>query len=416
MWVQPDHQLEVAGVVPAVQSPLLADAGRVIAELRREVLAEVPAFTDSGNPNVVPELEEHLDAHVREVCRLLGGGLPGELDFVREHAERRASQKFPLDALLQSYRILQRTLSTWIRDAALEVADEAAHLRRVVAAVTDFVIEYTGNAGNLVTSEYVHHTRRLAEAEADRRSALLNTLLDGYDEADQIAAGLLRRAGYLQQRQSYCVAIARSVDPGEMESAPRAMRMADAIGQALAPAGVRNIIGIRDNHVVAILSATRRSSGWTAPQSNVADRVYPALRRVGPAALIGLSNDAPSTSHIPGAANEAWLALDLASVSDRVARFSDISLRQMLITQARRAAPSSRPAWADKLIAADRRGVLAATLRTYADCSMNAQKTAQVLGIHPNTVYSRIQKIQQLTGLDALRFHALSELLLALDL
>ena len=46
---------------------------------------------------------------------------------------------------------------------------------------------------------------------------------------------------------------------------------------------------------------------------------------------------------------------------------------------------------------------------------MNAQKTAQILGIHPNTVYSRMQKIERLTGLNALRFHALSELLLALD-
>ena len=192
--------------------------------------------------------------------------------------------------------------------------------------------------------------------------------------------------------------------------------MADAIGEALTPAGVRSIIGVRDNHVVAILSATRRTSGWTAPQASVADRVYPALRQVGPAALIGLSNDAPSTSHIPKAANEARLALDLASVGNRVARYSDISLRQMLITRARSAGPSSRPAWAEKLIAADRRGVLATTLRGYADCNMNAQKTAVLLGIHPNTVYSRMQKIERLTGLDALRFHALSELLLALDL
>ncbi len=423
MEVRSDHRplrdalsrLEAAGVVPAVQAPLLADADRIAADLRQAVLAEVPAFTDSGNPDVVPELAQHLDAHVREACRLLGGGLPGELAFVREHAEQRASQKIPLDALLQSYRILHRVLANWIREAALEIADESAHLRRVVAAVTDLVLEYTGNAGNVLTSEYVHHTRRLAEADADRRSALLNTLLDGYDEADQTAAGLLRRAGYLQQRQSYCVALARSVDPSEMESAPRAQRMADSIGEALASVNVRSIIGIRDNHVVAILSATRRTSGWTAPESSVAGRVYPALRRVGPAALIGLSNDAPSTSHIPKAANEARLALDLAHVSHRVARYSDISLRQMLITQARSAAPSSQPAWAEKLMTADKRGSLAATLRSYADCNMNAQKTALLLNVHPNTVYSRIQKVERLTGLNALRFHALSELLLALD-
>ncbi len=423
MEVGPDYRalrdalrrLERAAVVPAVRAPLLADADRFTAELREAVLAGAPAYTASGNPDVVPELGRHLEAHVREICRLLGGGLPGDLEFVRQHAERRAAQKFPLDALLQGYRILHRALSAWVRDAALEVADESAHVRRVVAAVTDVVIEYTGTAGSLVTSEYVHHTRRLAEVEADRRSALLDTLLDGYDEADQAAATLLRRGGYLQQRQSYCVALARSVDPREMESAPRAQRMADALGDVLAPAGVRAIIGIRDNHVVAILSGTRRTSGWTAPQSTIAERVYPALRRLGPAALIGLSNDAPSTSHIPRAANEARLALDLASVSHRVARYSDISLRQMLITHARAAVPSPQPDWAARLFAADRRGALAATLRAYADCNMNAQKTAVLLGIHPNTVYSRMQKIEDVTGMNALQFHALAELLLALD-
>ena len=416
MRVRPENQLMASGVVPAVQAPLIADALRIAAELREAVLGEVPAFTDSGNPDVIPELEGHLEAHVREVCRLLGGGVAGDLDFVRQHAERRAVQKFPLDALLQSYRILQRTLVDRVRDAALAVADETAHLRRVVAAVTDFVIEYMGDAGSVLTSEYVRQARLLAEAEADRRSALLDTLLDGYDEADQAAAALLRRAGYLQQRQSYCVALARSVDPREMESTPRARRMADAIAEALAPAGVRSIVGIRDNHVVAILSSTRRTSGWTAPQSSVADRVYPALRQVGPAALIGLSNDAPSTSHIPRAANEAALALDLASVGNRVARFSDISLRQMLITRAQAGAPLSTPPWAERLMLEDRRGVLAATLRAYAECNMNAQKTALTLGIHPNTVYSRMQKIEDVTGMNALQFHALNELLLALDL
>ena len=156
----------------------------------------------------MPELRAHLHAHVAEVCRLLGGGLPGDFGFVRSHAERRAEQKFPLDAVLQGYRLLHKALSDWVRDAALEVADESAHLRRVVAAASDFTIEYAGGIGTLLTSEYVFQTRRLAEADADRRSELLNMLLDGYDETDQAASRLLRRAGYLAQRQSYCVAMA----------------------------------------------------------------------------------------------------------------------------------------------------------------------------------------------------------------
>ena len=408
-------RLEAAGVVPAVSNRLVAAADSTAAALYAAVLEAAPAYTESGNPDVLPELNAHLHAHVAEVCRLLGGGLPGDLAFVRSLAERSAEQKFPLDALLQCYRVVHKTLSTWVRDAALEVADESAHLRRVVAAVADFTIEYTGSVGALATSEYVHHTRRLAEAVADRRSALLNMLLDGFDEADQAASRLLRRAGYLQQRQSYCVAAARSVDPTEMESAARAQRMADAISDVLATVPVRSTIGVRENHVFAVISTTRRLSGWTAPRSTVAEQVYPALKTIGPAALIGLSNDAPSTSHIPKSANEARLALDFATVSKRVVRYSRISFRNMLLAQANETIRFSTPAWLESLHSADRRGALTKTLYAYADCDMNILQTAKALSIHPNTIYARMRKIEQVTGLNAQRFHSLNELLLALD-
>ena len=408
-------RLESAAVVPAVAGRLATTADRVAESVYESVLDAAPAYAESGNPDVLPELKTHLHAHVAEVCRLLGGGLPGDFEFVRDHARRRAEQKFPLDAILQAYRVLHKSLSEWVRDAALEVADESAQLRRVVAAVTDFTIEYAGGVGTMLTSEYVYQTRRLAEADADRRSELLNMLLDGYDETDQAASRLLRRAGYLKQRQSYCVAMARSVDPREMESAARAQRMADSIADALATAPVRTIIGIRENHVFAVISATRRQSGWTAPRSTVAEMIYPELKKVGPAALIGLSNDVPSTSHIPRATNEARLALDFATVARRVMRYSRISLRQMILAQAQDSVRVSLPSWLDAFTGADRRGNLAATLRAYADCDMNLLRTAKMLRIHPNTIYARMGKIEQVTGLDAQNFHALNELLLALD-
>jgi sugar diacid utilization regulator len=248
----------------------------------------------------------------------------------------------------------------------------------------------------------------------------MDTLLSGYDESDRVAARLLRRAGYLEQRQSYCIAVARSVDPREMENPARAQRMADALAEILSASPLRQLIAVRDNHVVAIVSGTRRISGWTAPQTLVAlvaDRVYPLLRQVGPAALIGLSNDVPSTSHIPRAASEARLALDFANVADRVMLYSDIPFRRVLVTHARDAVQSALPAWLEVFTAGDRksRGALTATLRAYADADMNALRAAKELGIHPNTLYARMRKIRDLAGLDPLNYHALTEMLLACE-
>jgi hypothetical protein len=410
-------RLRGMGVVPGVAAALRDDSRGFAAKLRAAVVDEVPAYTESGNPEVLPELQHHLEDHVGAVCGLLAGEPAGPFEFIETHAEHRAAQKFPLDAMLQAYRCLHKLLAPWIRDAALDAAADDAHLRRVVAAVTDFTIEYTGLAGTRLTARYVDHTRRLAEAEGDRRLELLNTLLDGYDESDRRAARLLRRAGYLQQRQSYCVAVARSVNPGEMENPARAQRMVDTINDVLASTPLQIVTGIRDNLVVAVMSGTRRLSGWTAPQSLLADRVYPHLSKVGPAALIGLSNDVPSTSHIPGAAREARLALDFASVSARVMPYARIPFRQMLLSVARDEIQSSLPPWLDVFRTADEksRGALSATLGAYADASMNVMKAAEALTIHPNTIYARMQKIERLTGRNPLEYHALTELLLIVE-
>lgn len=404
-------------VVPAIAAPLREGAEAIAGELFGRVIDEIDAFSSSANPEVLPELQQHLEELVSEICRLLSGAGSGELAFVRGYAHRRAQQRFPLEALLHTYRCSHRIISSWIRDAALTVADSSAQVRRVVAAAADFAIEFTDFISTVATSEYVAHTRLLAEAEGDRRTELLNTLLSGYDESDSRTAQLLRRSGYLEQRQSFCVVVARSVDPREMENAARAQRMAESVGQVLRDTPLRSLIGIRDSLVTIVISGRRRLSGWTAAQSLLAERVYPQLSQVGPAALIGLSNDAPSTAHIRRALNEARLALDFATVSKRVMPYSRIPFRQMIIRHARNNIRSALPAWLEDFQAADRkaRGSLSKTLYAYADANMNALQTGKDLSVHPNTIYSRMQRIARLTGKNALGYHDLTELLLAIE-
>ena len=75
------------------------------------------------------------------------------------------------------------------------------------------------------------------------------------------------------------------------------------------------------------------------------------------------------------------------------------------------------PGWAAVLDEADRRGKgkLVATLKAYADGDMNVLKTARALSVHPNTIYARMQRIADLTGINPLGYHALTEMLLAIE-
>ena len=97
--------------------------------------------------------------------------------------------------------------------------------------------------------------------------------------------------------------------------------------------------------------------------------------------------------------------------------YSHIPFREMLLSVARNEVRSSLPSWLDDFVAADEksRGALSATLRAYADASMNVMKAAEELGIHPNTIYARMQKIDRITARNPLDYHALTELLLATD-
>ena len=404
-----------AGVVPQVAASLRRGMRAAGESLRKTVIAEIPAFSVSANPQILPDLQRHAGEHLAEIARLLGGGKVSAFDFVRDHAQRRAEQRFPLEATLHAYRCGHKVLSRWMRDAALATAPR--NVERVVTAMADFAIEYTNAISIVCAAEYVTRTRVLAETEGDRRTELLNILLSGYDESDGRVTRLLKGAGYLEQRLSFCVAQIRSTDPLEMENPARVQRIVESVTQAVTALPIRTLIGTREGLVTAVFSDTRRMSGWTAPQTQLAHRVQSALLVLGTAVLTGISTDQPSTSFIPVALREAAVALDFASVSKRVVRYCDLSIRRLLLHRAAGDLKSALPAWMTPLAEADvkARGTLIQTLRVLADADLNVQQAARALELHPNTVYARMQRINDLTGLDCRRYHDLTELLLAAD-
>ena len=401
-------------VIPRITPALGRSARRAAQALRNAVVAEVPAFATSGNPEIMPGLERLATQQVGEIRSMLKRGKLSDFVFVRGHSQQLAEQRFPLDAMLHAYRCGHWVIAHWLRDAidARGLKSSAA-----IAALADFAIEYTNITSTILAAEYVARTRVLAEAEGDRRTELLNILLNGYDEADGRVARLLKRAGYGEQRQSFCVALAQSADPAEMESPARVRRITEAITSVVAPLRIRILVGIRNNVVTAVFSDTRRLSGWTAPQTKLTRRVQPALLTLGPALLIGVSSDQPSTAFIPRALREASVALDFASVAERVVSFIELPIRRLLLHRAGDYVQSAMPAWISDFSAADAKlgGVLLKTLRAYADTDMNVLQAARALRVHPNTVYARMQRVNALTGRDTQKYHVLTELLLAAD-
>ena len=407
-------RLRRLGAIPAAVSGLERRAAAAGRALRAAVISEVPAL-NSTRTEIQEERDRHAAAHMREICRLMGGGELGEFAFVREHARIRAEQRFPLEAILHAYRCGHQVLSRWIRAAV--VAAKPGHQSQGVSAAADFSIEYTSAISAAMTAAYVEQTRQLAEAEGDRRTDLLNALLTGQDATDGRAAQLLKRAGYLEPRQRICVALVQSTDPLEMQSAPRVQRIVESLTDAVRPANVRTLVGIRNDVVTAVFADTPRQSGWTAASTSLSERIRTLLLILGPAVLVGLSRDQPSIASIPRALQEATVALDCANVAERVLRFDALPLRRLLLHGGREYVRNALPGWVNQFAESDlkARGALSQTLRAYADADMNLICAARLLTLHPNTLYARMQRIKRLTGLSCQRYHSLSELLLIVD-
>lgn len=383
--------------------------------LLERLAATTPSRSDSQPAALRTDLQSDAQEHMTELLRLLGGAALGDFGFVRAQARRHAAQRLPVEAMLQLLRCMQPVTTRWLSAALKKARPDGGG--RTQAACMALVQQYTGAVGMVFAAEYVSHANMVADAEGDLRAELLNVLVGGYDASDARVLRLLKRAGYLDQRLGFCVVLAQSTDPLEMENAARAQRIADAVAESVSALSVRVLVGVRTNLVTAVFSDIRRASGWTAPQAALSERIKDKLRALGPSVLIGLSADQAATPQIPHALHQATVALDFASVAERVVPFSSLSLRRLLIHRGVEYVQSALPSWLGNLIDADlkSRGQIVKTLRALADADMNVQRAARNLRIHPNTIYARLQRIGDLTGLDAQRYHDLTHLLLAVD-
>ena len=132
---------------------------------------------------------------------------------------------------------------------------------------------------------------------------------------------------------------------------------------------------------------------------------------------MGVSADHPSTSALPRALREARAALDFAGLDKRVVLFPTLPVRSLLVHAGGEYVRATAPPWSAALLAADAqsRGDLLKTLAALADADLNVQEAGRRLGVHANTVYGRLVRIQQATGLDGRRFQDLAEMLLAAE-
>ena len=133
---------------------------------------------------------------------------------------------------------------------------------------------------------------------------------------------------------------------------------------------------------------------------------------------VGVSLDTTEVARLPESLEQARLALEFASATQPLMHFADIDLPEFLIRRADKTALRLIPEWTRHFTPVEGRqaGELSRTIRAFVECSLNVKQTARCLGVHANTIYFRLNRINKLTGIGPRTFSGTSLLLTALRL
>jgi hypothetical protein len=384
-----------------------AAIGRAMA---RACFEGVPAIASiASHDRTFPARLSRLCAqHVLALVRSGRAGRPSEdadLAFVRELGIQRAQDLFPLEALVQGLRLGQRVL--W--DAIVDAAGPRGH--EVVVALTAHLLDYTHLAGYQLERAYAETQRQIRAMGEQTRIEFFEDALSGRLFARSDGPGQAVAMGF-EPDANYVVAVvglaAQPTDPENLASLRGALeRRAWADGR-------RPFVVPRGEHVVCVAAARQAmpvrdtiiamSSGMPLPLA--ADMVA------------GIGGPCRGLAEVPRAYEQGLLALRHARSVGGVVVLEDVGTFPYLLSSADPTARQLSTRRAERLRAEDARchGLLARTFAVYVDCNLNVIQAANKLGLHPNTIRSRLAKVERLTGLDTRRVIDVMELVTMMNL
>ena len=240
----------------------------------------------------------------------------------------------------------------------------------------------------LAVASVLHRRRRAEQADAD----LARDLIEGGDPSSR---EVFRHRGPIA-----VVAVAtRSLDGDATATGEVAVAVRRASEELLHETRATAAVGA---HVVAILPL--RAIGDLAPARRFVDRVRHLASRQsrGIDVVAGLSSGHRSVGAAPAAHLEAWRALGVAQslpATGPVAAWDELGAYRLLAALGADAAVLVDPRVAALVEVPE----LAATARSFLDHAGDVASSAAALSVHRATLYQRLARIAELTGLDLQR-------------
>jgi hypothetical protein len=375
-----------------------------------------PEFERAASPQFREEAQGHcndilhlmLEIATRQAARLG----PDPFHFVRSHAVRRARRQFPLAGFLNAYRLAHRGYWEVMRHSVGTAAAAESEKTDCLMILSEFLLEFFDRISGIMTDAYIAEEKLMIARRTRTHVALIEDLLHGRQPGDLDAQALCERTG-IRSGAPVAVAIGRVTPAGNGKAFDRAFeleRLSRFFHAALAPETLGRLIDIRRDEVLAIVAGSADTS------RRVLKALAASAAELASPAGIGISLDVAEISALPPAYQEAERAVEFTGAERPIVHFADIDLMEFLVRRPDAAARRLIPKWAGRLKDADngKSGELSRTILQFADCNFNVKRTARRLDLHTNTVYFRLNRIRELTGIDPRSYSGLSLLLTTL--
>jgi hypothetical protein len=417
-WSERFRQTPLAGSVVAGLDKRSSEIWqRTFDVLRRES----PEYRNSVDEEFTKESKSHCRELLHAIIAIAAGTAArpdsDPFYFVRTHAEWRSRHQVPLTASLHAYRLAHKTYWEITRESLLQRAGREEALDSL-NMLSDFWLEFFDHVGAVLAEAHAVE-EGLSVAQNTRAYArLIDDLLGGREPSDREARRLRTLCG-IRPGAPMAVAVARPFQSGngkpiDLDVTRRSL--VRLVNQVLPSAVFGRLVDIRNDEVIVIVSSdVDTARGFL----KVLGRHGFGRRRAnGLAAGIGVSPDTMEVAGLPESLEEARLALEFASAAHPLMHFADIDLTDFLIRRADKTSLRLIPEWIRHLTPADggQSVELSRTIRAFAESSLNVKQTARRLGVHANTVYFRLNRINRLTGINPRTFSGTSLLLTALRL
>ena len=278
-------------------------------------------------------------------------------------------------------------------------------------ALTAHLLDYTHLASCQMEKAYAETQRQIETIGKQTRLGFFEDALSGRLFARSDGPGHAVALGFEPDANYVVMVVGLATQPADPQTlAP----LCGALERRAWADGRRPFVVTRGEHVVCVAPARH-----TMPvRSSISEMASAMPASLAADMIAGIGGPCRGLAEVPRAYEHALLALRHARSVGGIVVLEDVGTFPYLLSSADQTARQLSTRRGERLRAEDARchGLLARTFAVYVDCDLNVIQAANKLGLHPNTIRSRLAKVERLTGLDTRRVNDVIELVTVLNL